>query len=226
LRIVAVGSCQHVGCLLAVLERVTPSRSSVWPAPTASTPTHSPTTGQAASLSLRMAAVSIPPSPQVLSNMANRRVPLATVPNAANSPYRAVAAAATKRQRAYVADQRDLGYEQPPPAKKQIIEVEDADSRRLAPRRTVQGQPTTLQRKLEAARDPRSRQRSVDLVKGDLREDIKLWREHYRRAFPSYVLYFDAVPDDVRNKIVRDIRVLGSVCSLDITSRKPYLLLT
>lgn len=191
--------------------------SSVWPAPAASTPAYSRTTGHAPGLSSRMAAVSIPPSPQVLSNMTNRRVPLANVPNAANSPYRAVAAAATKRQRAYAIDQRDLGYEQPPPAKKQIIEVEDVDSRRLAPRRGSQAQPNALQKKLEAARDSRSRQRSVDLIKGDLREDIKLWREHYRRAFPSYVLYFDAVPDDVRNKIVRDIRALGSVRLLEIT---------
>lgn len=169
--------------------------------------------------SLRMAAVSVPPSPQVLSNMTNRRVPLATVPNAANSPYRPVTTLATKRQRTYTGDQNDA-FVHLPPAKKQIIEV-DADPRRLYPGRTLPPKPTTaLQRKLEAARDPRPVQKtSEQLQRGRVQEDVRQWREHYRKVFPSFVFYFDGIPEDVRGRIGRQIRMLGAVCTRTVRTR-------
>src|SRR5947209_7898632 len=62
-----------------------------------------------------MAQVSVPPllSPATMS----RRAPLSTLPNAINSPYHGVGTG--KRQR----PQREVTYGQPPPIKKQIVEV-------------------------------------------------------------------------------------------------------
>lgn len=166
-------------------------------------------------LSLRMAAISIPPSPQVLSTMTSRRVPLATVPNATNSPYRAVATAAGKRQRSYASDQRELAYGQPPPAKKQIIEVDDAESRRNPLLRgTGRNPPNAFTRKLEAIRDGKPAPKPVERVQkatSENLETIRQWQKHYRRAFPGFVFYFESIPEDARIKATRQIQALGAV---------------
>ena len=84
--------------------------------------------------------------------MANRRVPLANLHNATNSPMRAPQVAG-KRQRSHASEQRDLAYGQPP-SKKLIVEVDDADARRsgLVRRSGAPQSTTSLTRKLEAAR--------------------------------------------------------------------------
>src|SRR5262245_16641762 len=107
-----------------------------------------------------MAAVAVPLSPQVVDAMANRRVPLANLQHATNSPLRATAVGG-KRQRSHASEQRDLPYGQPPP-KKQMIEVDDAEARRTGLVRRSGAPPTALTRKLEAARDQKSSVKQAD----------------------------------------------------------------
>ena len=180
-----------------------------------------------------MAAVSISPSPKDLSMMTSRRVPLANVPNATNSPRRAVPAQGTKRHRSNAADQRESQYGQPPPTKKQIIEDWDlqisATARRLkniAEQRdllgdyedTVQptggrnavasGKETAVSQQITANKTQKSRLENV--------ESIRQWQRHYRRLFPSFVFYFESIPDDIRQKASRQTASLGAVCLMRI----------
>ncbi|KAF2760315.1 hypothetical protein EJ05DRAFT_279488 [Pseudovirgaria hyperparasitica] len=37
-----------------------------------------------------------------------------------------------------------------------------------------------------------------------------MWREHYRKIFPTFVFYFEGIQDDVRRNTVRQVRSLGS----------------
>ena len=162
-----------------------------------------------------MAAVSIPPSPQVLSDMTSRRVPLANVPNATNSPFRAVAAAATKRQRSYASDQRELTYGQPPPAKKQMVEVDDAEARRNGlVRKSGYNPPNAFQRRLEAVRDAKAHARPLEKTQratSENLETIRQWQKHYRKMFPQFVFYFESITEDVRSRVSRQAQLLGAV---------------
>ena len=163
--------------------------------------------------------------------MTGRRVPLANVPNATNSPRRAVPAAGAKRYRSNAADQRELQYGQPPPAKKQIIEIEDGENRptALSPKRIVE-QKITLQNdenatQAVARRRPAlkfkdavtSQQKNGDRSQkssGENLETIRQWQKHYRRVFPSFVFYFESVPEDIRQKASRQTASLGAVRSI------------
>ncbi|KAF2744603.1 hypothetical protein M011DRAFT_479643 [Sporormia fimetaria CBS 119925] len=157
-----------------------------------------------------MAAVAIPPSPHVVSSMNTRRVPLANLHNATNSPLRAPAAG-LKRQRSNASEQRDLPYGQPPP-KKQIVEVDDAESRRNGLSRRSGAPATSLQRKLEAARDakPVSKQIDAQRTLSENLSTIREWQKHYKKMFPRFVFYFESIPDDVRLKVLRQVLQLGS----------------
>ncbi|KAF2804622.1 uncharacterized protein BDZ99DRAFT_397766 [Mytilinidion resinicola] len=160
-----------------------------------------------------MAAVSIPPSPQVISTMTSRRAPLANIPNAANSPFRAVAAAASKRQRSHASDQRELAYGQPPPTKKLIVEVDDAEARRHGLGRRTTHNPNAFQRKLEAAREVKAPSKSSERpqkVTNENLESIRQWQKHYKRMFPTFVFYFDSIPDDLRSRASRQAHTLGA----------------
>lgn len=149
--------------------------------------------------------------------MSNRRVPLANLQNATNSPLRAPAAG-TKRQRSHASEQRDLPYGQPPP-KKQIVEVDDAEARRYGLTRRSGAQPNAFQKKLEAAREtkavPKQSERSHRTVSENL-ETIRQWQRHYRKMFPGFVFYFESIPEDVKSKVLRQVVLLGAV-------RVPYL---
>ncbi|KAI9759594.1 MAG: hypothetical protein M4579_002260 [Chaenotheca gracillima] len=68
-----------------------------------------------------------------------RRVPLSNVPNASNSPYRAVAAAGKRARPQTSAQNREMPYGQPPPAKKQMLD-NGADRPRTPPRTQSQQQ--------------------------------------------------------------------------------------
>ncbi|KAF1984957.1 hypothetical protein K402DRAFT_405725 [Aulographum hederae CBS 113979] len=145
--------------------------------------------------------------------MASKRAPLANNPNAANSPYRAVAAAATKRSRSHAGDQREIPYGQPPPAKKQLVSVDDEENRRNTLLKKVNNnQPTTLRQKLEAARDSRSpqKQEKPQKASGQNLETIRQWQKHYRKVFPQFVFYFESIPEDGRHKISRQVLSLGA----------------
>lgn len=173
-----------------------------------------------------MAQVSIPPSPATIT----RRAPLTSLPNAVNSPFQNItAAAAAKRQRSLSIAQREASYSgQQPPQKKQIVEVpvrtpvrpSNIDSRvnpsrRQAVRpRTVAGSPPAynggtnnnhqqLQRKAVAKATV---EQQVNL------ENVRAWQRHYRKVFPSYVFYFESLPEDVAIKFQKQIQLLGAVC--------------
>ncbi|KAH9864424.1 hypothetical protein J1614_010358 [Plenodomus biglobosus] len=155
-----------------------------------------------------MAAVAVPPSPRVNVAMSNRRVPLASLQNATNSPLRAPALAG-KRQRSHASEQRDAGYGQPP-LKKQLIEVDDAEARRHGLVRRSGAQPTALTRKLEAARENKApAKQAVQRAANDL-ETIRQWQRHYRKLFPQFVFYFDSVSVPQKEKLMSRAQILGS----------------
>lgn len=144
--------------------------------------------------------------------MNNRRVPLANLQNATNSPLRATAVGG-KRQRSHASEQRDLPYGQPPP-KKQIVEVDDAESRRNGLGRRS-GAPTAFQKKLEAVREvkavPKQAEKSQRGVSENL-ETIRQWQRHYRKMFPQFVFYYESIPEDTRSRMSRQAQTLGAVC--------------
>ncbi|KAF2098182.1 hypothetical protein NA57DRAFT_76976 [Rhizodiscina lignyota] len=147
--------------------------------------------------------------------MAGRRVPLADVPNAANSPFRAVTVGATagKRPRPQSMEQRELVYGQPPPSKRQVVETEESIQRRnILLKRVGKGQPTTLQRKLEAAREPKPTQQAVDRQQYNEQtlEHIRQWQNHYKKVFPSFVFYLDSIPSDMKGEVLSGLHALGA----------------
>lgn len=175
-----------------------------------------------------MAAVFVPPSPQTAFAMSTRRPPLASVPNATNSPHRA-SNTASKRPR--TGSQLDLAYGQPPP-KKQVVDHQDeavtrspTKSRTTIPsqtaeakvfsRRSNNSQPTAFEKKLVAARDKERQTQSkgsrYEKASAETLDTIRQWQKHYRKAFPGFVFYFDSVPADVRSRCVREVLALGAV---------------
>lgn len=174
-----------------------------------------------------MAAVFVPPSPQTSFAMSTRRPPLASVPNATNSPHRGSNTAA-KRPR--TGSQLDLAYGQPPP-KKQLVDRDEAASRsptksrttisyqtikgKVFSRRTTNNQPTAFEKKLVAARDKdrqtQSKGSRYEKASAETLDTIRQWQKHYRKAFPGFVFYFDSIPADVRSRCIREVLALGAV---------------
>ena len=168
-------------------------------------------------------------------SMASRRAPLATVPNAVNSPFRGSQPLAGKRTRAQLGEN---AYGQPP-AKKQLLEAatdgENVDPLRrtgatvishdkldepFSTKRTSTAPPTAFEKKLASVREKKpttqsqqqqSRVERPQAVKGDNLESVRQWQRHYRRQFPQFVFYFDNVPDEIRLKAIRQVRSLGAV---------------
>jgi regulatory subunit for Cdc7p protein kinase len=141
--------------------------------------------------------------------MSNRRMPLANLGNATNSPLRATAVGG-KRQRSHASEQRDVFYGQPA-QKKQIIEVDDAEARRHGLVRRTGAPQTALTRKLEAARETKIAPKQVQRTQNDL-DTIRQWQKHYKRLFPQFVFYFDSVSATQKDKIMSRAQILGSVC--------------
>ncbi|MCJ1382373.1 hypothetical protein MMC17_005486 [Xylographa soralifera] len=157
--------------------------------------------------------------------MANRRVPLSSVPNAGNSPFRAVAIAASKRSRLQSICAEEKRYDGPPPAKKQIVEISPSIPRTPPPRKQPQNtegqvfnkrpqdsQLTAFDRKLLAVKE-----RAIDakVVKSERVSDepmdtLRQWQNHYKRAFPSFVFYFESVPEDSRRQYSKQLHIFGA----------------
>ena len=176
-----------------------------------------------------MALVSMPPSPHTIGSMANRRVPLSSVPNAGNSPFRAVALAASKRSRLQSICAEEKGYHDPPPAKKQIVEINPSVPRTPPPRKQPHGaegrvfnkrpqesQLTAFDRKLLAVKD-----RTIDAkvtknerVSDETMDTLRQWQHHYKKAFPSFVFYFESVPEDSRRQYSKQLHIFGAVSSI------------
>ena len=175
-----------------------------------------------------MAAVSLSPAPYKFPGMSSRRIPLGDVPNAANSPFRAVAAAASKRSREQVEAQEGLSCDIQPRAKRQALEDPYHSQRspakrqalhsaegRVFDRRPANSQPTAFQKKLLAAREERPRQRieKQEKLATVQIDDVRQWQKHYKKLFPSFVFYFESLPEDVRVSCARHIKSLGAVSS-------------
>ncbi|EAT86383.1 hypothetical protein SNOG_06552 [Parastagonospora nodorum SN15] len=139
--------------------------------------------------------------------MSNRRMPLANLGNATNSPLRATAVGG-KRQRSHASEQRDVFYGQPA-QKKQIIEVDDAEARRHGLVRRTGAPQTALTRKLEAARETKMAPKQAQRTQNDL-DTIRQWQKHYKRLFPQFVFYFDSVSATQKDKIMSRAQILGS----------------
>jgi regulatory subunit for Cdc7p protein kinase len=176
-------------------------------------------------------------NPHDAVSMASRRAPLATMPNAVNSPFRTTQSVAGKRTRAQLGENV---YGQPP-AKKQLLDANGEGGENIDPlkrtatvisnekldepflsKRTSTAPPTAFERKLASVREKKPAQQPLQpqqlqradrsqALKGDNLENVRQWQRHYRRQFPQFVFYFDSVPDDVRQKAIRQVRSLGAV---------------
>ena len=156
--------------------------------------------------------------------MSNKRGPLSNNTNAVNSPLRAVGAAAPKRSRAYTNAATENDYEQPP-SKKHIIELKDSGPRtptrtgardaegRAINKKTIAPRATTIDRRASAAKvDPvESKVAKAEKAQEESLASVRRWKEHYLNVFPSYVFYFESVPDSVRLRCLREVSFLGAV---------------
>ena len=165
-----------------------------------------------------MAATSIPRSPKTLSTMSNKRGPLSNNTNAVNSPLRATG---PKRARANAATEND--YEQPP-VKKQIVELKDSAPRtptRASNRKVPAPKATAIDRRALATKvdSAESRAAKAEKTQEEGLANVRRWKEHYLGVFPSYVFYFESVPDTTRLRWSKELSLLGAVSyRLDLTS--------
>ena len=175
------------------------------------------------------AAVFVPPSPHdPFSRMANqsRRMPLASLANATNSPHRPLTNSGSKRPRSLANISQQ---ENEPPQKRLAVERSARDTNNSAtPRRepqptTAEGRvferghgdsgSTAFQRRLVAARDKNAGLRVTKNVEYPSKEEsIRTWQRHYRKLFPSFSFYFDGLSEDTRSRFLRQITSLGAVC--------------
>lgn len=178
-----------------------------------------------------MAAVSLSPLPHSVSSMSSRRVPLSSNPNAANSPYRSAAAAASKQKRSYATIQREESYGQPPPAKKQMLDThqtlrtpprqdntQSSVEGRGFTRRSNSSQQSVFERKLVAVRH-RERPAQQTITKAERTseenlESIRVWQKHMKRSFPNFVFYFESGAEDYRQRCTKQVIALGAVSLL------------
>jgi regulatory subunit for Cdc7p protein kinase len=131
----------------------------------------------------------------------------------------------TKAKRSYATIQREEAYGQPPPSKKQVLEVREGNLR-TPPRRNVaesieghiftrrsNAQPTAFEQKLQAARRRPTIQAVAkpDRAAEENLETIRQWQRHYRKVFPKFVFYFESVSDDVRLRYAKQVTALGAV---------------
>ena len=79
-------------------------------------------------------------------------------------------------------------------------------------------QLTPFEKKLMAVREQKdsgaaqaSRNSRYDKASAEKLDNIRQWQRHYRKAFPSFVFYFDSLPADVRNRSLREVLALGAV---------------
>lgn len=157
--------------------------------------------------------------------MSTRRVPLHNNTNAVNSPFRPTEAQ-SKQKRSYATIQREESYGQPPPAKKQMLDSRQA--LRTPPRHnntnthyTAEGrvfrkpsnvpQKTAFERKCAATRTKPQSQNTESREKGQELDTIRQWQRHYRKIFPTFVFYFESIPEENRAKYTKQVIALGAV---------------
>ncbi|KAI9716751.1 MAG: hypothetical protein M1828_007558 [Chrysothrix sp. TS-e1954] len=148
--------------------------------------------------------------------MSSRRQPLADNPNAVNSPVRT---AATKRPRTQANDGQECDF---PAKKRRVVEGSTSIvSRAIEPEHDSKGSSATLQRSAQQSK-PAYRKPEVTRQAREVqhkpterhslasKEEVKQWRRHYRKVFPSLVFYFESVPQDVRHRACKQIALLGA----------------
>ncbi|KAF4632870.1 hypothetical protein G7Y89_g5263 [Cudoniella acicularis] len=155
--------------------------------------------------------------------MSSRRVPLSNNSNAVNSPYRATAA--SKQKRSYATIQREDAYGQPPPAKKQMLDnhqvlrtpprnqsAQSSAEGRVFTRKSNTTQPSAFERKCVAVREKPAQQAlsKAEKTTEENLETIRQWQKHYRKIFPTFVFYFESVPEDVRIRYQKQVVALGA----------------
>ncbi|KAI4276566.1 MAG: hypothetical protein LQ337_002396 [Flavoplaca oasis] len=164
--------------------------------------------------------------------MSNRRAPLTSVPNAVNSPFRKPGAPVLKRSRQHL-DQEDVGYDQQPPVKRaatsharlpprtppQRQSLQQAEARVFG-KRPGNVQPTAFERRLLEAKDKKAQEvqektqaQRVDRTgrtTTETFEGIRQWQKHYRKVFPTFVFYFESIPEETRARHAKFIRAFGA----------------
>jgi len=157
--------------------------------------------------------------------MSAKRIPLANNPNAANSPYRAVAG--SKRPRAAANEQKDYEQGQSPAKKRQILDFNNNGTRRahhialqeqegkVFTGKSEHAASTTFGKRLAAVQQSKQTHQKVG-ERPDKRsltdlETIKQWKRHYKAVFPTLVFYFESMSQDVCIKSSRQISALGAV---------------
>ncbi|KIW96194.1 uncharacterized protein Z519_03262 [Cladophialophora bantiana CBS 173.52] len=156
---------------------------------------------------------------------ASRRVPLASISNAANSPHRPLTNSSSKRPRslANVSQQENepphkrlavdrAGREVFNPVTPQKPSQPPLPEGRVFERGHGESASTAFQRKLVAARD-RDRTASLRVTKNvDTKEDsgLRAWQRHYRKLFPAFRFYFDGISEEVKSRFLRHITALGA----------------
>lgn len=171
-----------------------------------------------------MATLAISPIPHKFNTMTSKRVPLGDVPNAANSPARQIAP--YKRSREQVEAQENFHIDYQPRAKRQALDANQLRLRvspanrlhRLKDDRPTSRPPPTIyptafERRLLAAKEAGTQQRvqRPERQQEDL-EGVRKWQQHYKKAFPAFVFYFESIPEDVRIRYSKIVRNLGAVC--------------
>ncbi|KIY00439.1 uncharacterized protein Z520_04124 [Fonsecaea multimorphosa CBS 102226] len=158
----------------------------------------------------------------------SRRVPLASISNATNSPHRPLTNSSSKRPRsiANVSQQENepphkrlaidrTGREVFNPATPQKQSHPPLPEGRVFERGHGESASTAFQRRLVAARD-RDRTaglrvtKNVDTLPKEDTAEFKAWQRHYRKLFPSFRFYFDGFPEDVKSRFLRHITALGA----------------
>ncbi|KAL7267660.1 Cdc7p-Dbf4p kinase complex regulatory subunit [Rhizina undulata] len=194
-----------------------------------------------------MAQVSIPPSPAAMS----RRAPLSNLPNAVNSHYQSLTATVKRSHPPSVAAQRDAAaYDNPPATKKQIFEAAppppaartpvrsrhvDADpkpakkgngrARAAAPPAHATAQQQQVQRKASASNSTKPVAAVNDAPHQNI-DTVRQWQRHYRKVFPSYVFYFENIPDDIAYNCKKLIVSLGARIEKFFSSEVTHVITT
>ena len=171
----------------------------------------------------------------------NRREPLSALHNAGNSPFRGASGLKRARPQFGNAD-GEAGKE--PPTKRQIFDLEGPVTPRKAQRVATGNTPVQRKHAARvreptrqaigdparhAIRDPGqavgepARHVGREPVRqparpqeghGESLERLRAWQKHNEKAFPTYVFYFDSVPDVVRSDCAKDLKPLGAVSKL------------
>ncbi|KAI5778381.1 Dfp1/Him1, central region-domain-containing protein [Geopyxis carbonaria] len=182
----------------------------------------------------------------------SRRPPLTNLPNAVNSPYQ-ITTTTSKRSRSQSGVNRDISYGQPPskkqavhrdvsygqPSKKQVTEsirtpvrrsVGVADGRVGPPKRTTVrtrpaagGPPAFADIGQQRKPPPRT---TTEVQQQDNLETIRAWQRHYRKAFPTYIFFFESIPHDVISKAQKHISHLGATYEKFFSSKVTHVITT